>query len=147
MSPKRTISVGLAVAGAAAVTASAVPSRAAAAPAGGSLCSVARGVAADIVHSTSFASTRVTPAKLRTVYTKVQAAEPALRAAASGRIKAELTPVLGWINLLVADLQKVGWQTSRMLPYYRPLAAGAQRITPQIDAVRTYFRSTCKLPV
>ncbi|HET8529464.1 MAG TPA: hypothetical protein VFL60_11165 [Gaiellaceae bacterium] len=143
----RTASLGLAAVCAAAAAAAAAPTRAAAAPSGGSLCSVARGVAADIVHSTSFASNRVTPTKLRIVYTKVVAAEPALRSAASGGIKADLTPVLGWINVLVGDLKKAGWQTSRMLPYYHSLATGAERITPQITALRTYFRSTCKLPV
>jgi hypothetical protein len=147
MTTHRSVPVVLAAACAAAVAAAALPARAAAAPSGTRLCSVAHGVAADIVHSTSFAGTRVTPTKLRIVYTKIQASEPALRAAASGRIKADLTPVLGWINVLVTDLEKADWRTSRMLPYYASLAAGAQRIEPQIDALRTYFRSTCKLDV
>lgn len=147
MSPQRTVPVLLAAACAAALAAAVVPARAAAAPSGSRLCSVAHGVAADIVRSTSFAGTRVTPTKLRIVYTKVQASEPALRAAASGRIKTDLKPVLAWINVLVVDLKKANWQTSKMLPYYASLAAGATRIEPQIDALRTYFRSTCKLDV
>jgi hypothetical protein len=147
MNAQRTVPVLLAVVCAAALAAAVVPARAAAAPSGSRLCSVAHGVAADIVRSTSFAGTRVTPAKLRIVYTKVQASEPALRAAASGRIKTDLKPVLAWINVLVADLKKANWQTSKMLPYYASLAAGATRIEPQIDALRTYFRSTCKLDV
>jgi len=147
MNVQRSVPVVLAAACAAALAAAVVPVRAAAAPSGSRLCSVAHGVAADIVRSTSFAGTRVTPTKLRIIYTKVQASEPALRAAASGRIKADLKPVLAWINVLVVDLKKADWHTSKMLPYYVSLAAGAKRIVPQIDALRTYFRSTCKLDV
>ena len=113
-----------------------------------SLCSVARGVAKDIVNSTSVTkAAALSPADLKTTYEKIAAAEPALLASASGPIKRDLKPVFRFVNVLVADLKKVNWRIAGLAPQFTTLTAGAAKIQPQLNAAQAYFKKTCKLAV
>jgi hypothetical protein len=132
-----------AAAGIAAGTATAAPASSAHAA---SLCSVAKGVAADIAAATSFSpGSSVTPAKLKIVYTKVAAAEPSMLGAASGKQKADLQAVFSLINTIKADFEKANWQPGAIVRFVPALVPRVQRLKPQITRVRTYFRATCKI--
>jgi hypothetical protein len=112
-----------------------------------SFCGVARGVAKDIVSSTTMAKRRVNPTDIMITYKKVHAAEPALLAAAPSPVKSRLRPVFGFVNLVIADYKKVNWDPSALGPFLPSLAARGVKIEPQLQALRTYFRTTCKIDV
>jgi hypothetical protein len=111
-----------------------------------SLCSVAKGVAKDIVNSTTFSKT-VTPANLKTTYLKIKAAEPALLGASSGALKTDLRQVFGFVNVVIADFQKVNWQPSGIVQYLPSLAPKAQKVDRPLKTLKVYFATTCKLDV
>ena len=133
----------LIVLGSAAATAGAAPSKHETAL---GFCGVARGVARDIVNSTSFKN-GATPANLKTTYTKIAAAEPSLLATAPGSMKVHLRPVFGFVNLIITDFKKVNWNPAGMSPYYAGLAARARSVQGHLHAVKVYFDTTCKLDV
>jgi hypothetical protein len=115
--------------------------------AGTGFCGVARGVARDIVASTSFSNGRLSPAGLKATYLRVKAAEPSLLATAPRPVKTNLRPVFGLINTIVADFQKVDWSTAGFVKYVPALAPRAEALTPQMQALRRYFRGTCHIDV
>jgi hypothetical protein len=130
--------------------AAALANGAAAAPAASSagLCTVARGVAQDIVNSTSIAKgAGLTPAQLKTAYGEIQAAEPALLAAASGAQKTELRQVFSFVNALIPDFEKANWRVAGLAPYMHDLVPRAQRAARPVHALQAYFSKTCKLNV
>jgi hypothetical protein len=86
-------------------------------------------------------------AALRTAYTKVAAAEPALLATAPTSLKPDLRPVFGFINNLIADFKQVNWKISNMTSQLPTLAVQARRVSPHIRVVRAYLNTTCKLDV
>ena len=110
-----------------------------------SFCGVARGVARDIVNSTTMSN--ATPTNIRIVYTKIQAAEPALLASAPGSVKSKLRPVFGFVNLLIVDYKKVSWTPSRMGPYLPSLVARGRTVQAPLHALKVYFNGTCHLNV
>ena len=136
--------VVLALAGASAAAAGATPT---AQTGAGSFCSTARSVAHSIVSSTTLPSGRVTPAALKTAYTKVAAAEPSLLETAPGSLKPDLRPVFDFINVLIVDFKHADWKVSNLTPQLPALAAQAQRVNPHIRVVRAYLDNTCKLDV
>lgn len=128
-------------------SAGAAPSSHSASERAGSFCGVARGVARDILNSTTISNGRVAPANVKATWLRVAAAEPALLASAPKPIKADLRPVFGFVNLLIADYKKVNWQASGLAPYAPTLIARARAIQPQLHALKVYFNTTCKLNV
>jgi hypothetical protein len=112
-----------------------------------SFCGVARGVARDIVNSTSLSKGAVSRADIRTTYLKIAAAEPALLASAPAPVKVDLRPVFGFVNVLIADFKKASWSIEGLAPYVPALLPRAQAIQPQLHRLRTYFKTTCKLDV
>ena len=131
----------------AAAAAGAAPTARSSVVATSSLCSVARGVAADIVHSTSIKTTgAVTPTELKLTYGKIAAAEPALLGAASGAIKVDLRQAFAFINLVIADFKKVNWNTVALVQRYgTTLVPRAQKIQRPVKVLDTYFTKTCKM--
>lgn len=110
-----------------------------------SLCSVAKGVAAQIVEATGLSpNTTMTPAKLKTLYLTVQRNEPALLGAAHGPMKTSLHNVFGFVNLVIADFQKTNWQLAGMVKYFPSLEAKGAAIQGSLQKVKTYFQKTCK---
>jgi hypothetical protein len=121
-------------------------SNAGAQPSGGNFCSVSRAVARNIAGVTKV-DQAATPATLKATWGAIAAAEPALKASATGSIKANLLPVLAFVNVVVADLKKVDWQVTGLAPYGATLLAGAQRIKPNVAVLDRYYRTTCHLHV
>jgi hypothetical protein len=112
-----------------------------------SFCGVARGVAHDILASTSAVNGRIVPANIKTVYLKIAAAEPALLSSAPGSIKPHLRPVLGFINLVIVDFKKVNWNPAGLPPYLPTLLARARSVQVHIHPLKVYFNTVCKLAV
>jgi hypothetical protein len=112
-----------------------------------SFCSIARGVAHDILASTSVSNGRVLPANVKTVYLKVAAAEPGLLSSAPGSIKPHLRPVFGFINLVIADFKKVNWNPAGLASYAPTLIARAKAVHVHIHPLKVYFNTVCKLAV
>jgi hypothetical protein len=110
-----------------------------------SFCSVARGVAHDILASTSVSSGRVIPANIKTTYLKIAAAEPALLSSAPGSIKLHLKPVFGFINLVIVDFKKVNWNPAGLAPYAPTLLARAKVVQVHMHPLKVYFNTVCKL--
>ena len=110
-----------------------------------SFCGVARGVARDIVNSTS--TSNATAANIKVVYEKIAAAEPALLSTAPAPIKSDLRPVFGFLNLLITDYKKVSWSPARLGPYYPTLVARARKVQAPLHALKVYFNTTCHLNV
>lgn len=110
-----------------------------------SFCGVARGVARDIVNSTSISN--ATPANIKILYEKIAAAEPALLASAPRRVKSKLTRVLGFVNLVIVDYKKVSWNPSRLTPYLPTLVARGRTVQAPLHALKVYFNTTCHLNV
>ena len=134
----------------AAILAASVSAGAAAAKpaaAAGGLCNVARGVAHDIVESTSVADGSVTAAKLKSTYLTIAHAEPALLAAASGRNKVDLRRVFSFVNVVIADFEKVAWRPGGITRYIPALLPRARKAELPIHRLGLYFRGTCKLDV
>jgi hypothetical protein len=127
----------------AAVAAGAPPANASSA----GFCRVARGVARDLVASTSFSTAASAHASVRTTYLRIEAAEPSLLATAPAPVKANLRPVLGLVNVIVADFEKVNWSTAGFARYVPALVPRAQAVARPMKALRGYLRTTCKLDV
>jgi hypothetical protein len=113
--------------------------------AAGSFCAVARGVARDIVSSTAIVNGHLVPAKIKVIYEKIAGSEPALLASAPGPIKSDLRPVFGFVNLLIVDFKKVNWNPAGLAPYASTLTARAKTIQKPLNALKAYFKTTCKL--
>jgi hypothetical protein len=124
--------------------AAAAPSSTSSVAAGGRLCTTARGVATDILKSTSVGNGQVVTANIKTTYLKIVRAEPSLLAASTGPIKSDLRQVFGFVNLAVADLKKVNWKTSALRPYAPTLLARAAAVQRPLHALKIYFTRTCK---
>ena len=136
------------VVAASATVATAAPASHSGASAATSLCSVARDVAKSLVRVTSVQdAATATPATLRANWTKIVAAEPRLLRAASGSMKTNLRKVFGFVNVFVADLKQANWHVAGLGPKMPSLVAYANRVEPQLNAVKTYFRKTCKFAV
>jgi hypothetical protein len=133
--------------GSSTATAGAAPSTRAGRDTARSFCGVARGVARDIVNSTSISNGRVVPANIKTTYEKIAAAEPALLASAAAPIKSDLRPVFGFVNLVIADFQRVNWNPSGISPYLPTLIARSRSVQRPLHAVKVYLNTTCKLDV
>jgi len=111
----------------------------------GSFCGVARGVARDIVKSTSLSNGRGTRANIKTTYLKIAAAEPALLASAPGPIKSDLRPVFAFVNLVIVDFKKVNWNPRRLTPYLPTLIPRAQKVQKPLHTLEVYFKTICKI--
>lgn len=114
---------------------------------GQSFCGVARGVARDIMASTAVGNGGVVPANIRTMYTKIAAAEPALLSAAPASLKLSLRPVFGFVNLVIIDFKKVNWNPSTLAPYAPTLIARARAVQGHMHTLKVYFNTTCKLGI
>jgi hypothetical protein len=110
-----------------------------------SFCGVARGVAHDIVNSTAMSN--ATPTNIKIFYEKIAAAEPALLSSAPRRVKSELRPVFGFVNLIIVDYKKVAWTPSRMGPFLPTLVARGRTVQAPLHALKVYFNGTCHLNV
>ena len=136
--------LALAVLAGATTSAGAAPSSRASS---GAFCSVARGVARDIMNSTSIGNGKVLSANIRITYTRIAAAEPALLAAAPAPVKANLKPVFGLVNGIIVVFKKVNWDPHAVTPYLAPLFPRWQSAQKPLQSLRVYFRTTCKLDV
>jgi hypothetical protein len=141
------IALMLAVAALAAAATGAAVATAARTATDSKLCTVARGVARDIVASTSVSRGTVNPASIRTTYEKIAGAEPAVLAAASTPQKTDLKPVFAFVNLVIADFRKVNWNPAGIAPYASTLLVRAQAVQGHIHRLQVYFRTVCKLPM
>ena len=111
------------------------------------LCTVARGVAKDIVDSTTIANGQALPGDVKATYEKVQAAEPSLIAAASHVQKTQLRQVFGFVNMLIADYKKANWSVAGLAPYAHVLIPRAAKVAKPMHSLKVYFDTTCKLNV
>jgi hypothetical protein len=126
-------------------SATAAPSSASSTGATKSLCTVAHGVARDIINSTSISNGKMAPANVKATYEKVAAAEPALLASASGPIKTDLQSVFGFVNLVIVDFKKVNWNAGAIAPYAPTLLTRAAKIQRPLGDLKVYFHKTCKI--
>ena len=110
----------------------------------GSMCGVSKTVAGDIAHSTSLVGPASTPAYLKTVYGKIQAAEPTILAAASGGLKTDFQDVFGFVNTIIADLKQANWNVVGLAPHEKSLTAAANKVGPQLAAIKRYYDNSCK---
>jgi hypothetical protein len=108
------------------------------------LCTVARGVAADLKRSATISNAQMSRTRLKALYTKIAQAEPALLAASSGAIKTDLRQVFGFVNVVIADLKKANWTFAGLAPYAADLSARAAKVKHPLDALDAYFTKTCK---
>jgi hypothetical protein len=108
-----------------------------------SFCSVARGVGKDLASLTSMG----TRPNVKGAYLRIRAAEPALNASAPGSLRAHLRPTFAFVNLLISDFGKVGWQPSGEAKYLPALLPKAEALSPHIRAIDAYLRGTCKLGI
>ena len=110
-----------------------------------SLCSVARGVAQDVVRSASLAANRtLTPTQVKAMYLTIQKNEPALLRASTGSMKANLRKVFLFVNVVITDFKQVNWQPAGMLRFIPSLVPRAKAVAKPVNAVGNYFRHTCK---
>lgn len=110
-----------------------------------SLCSVAKGVAKDIVRSASITANRtLTPAQVKTIYLTIQKSEPALLGAASGPMKANLRKVFAFVNVVIADFKQANWEPAGMVKFIPSLLPRVKAVASPLNAVGKYFRTTCK---
>ena len=112
-----------------------------------SLCSVSKAVALDIVHSAKLAGPTSSPSSLRTVYTKIENAEPKIVAAASGKLKTDFKVVFRFINTVIADLKQAHWSILGLAPHQTTLLAASRKVAPQLKALKRYYSSSCKFKV
>ena len=110
-----------------------------------SFCSVSRGVAKQIVDSTRVLASE--PAKVKVTYEQIAAAEPALKSSAPRSVKVHLLPALSFVNLVIADFKSANWNVSGMTKYVPTLTARGEAVAPHLQALDTYFKTTCKLNV
>jgi len=114
-----------------------------------SLCAAAKGVAHQIVQSANItANESLTPAQLKAIYTTIVRAEPSLLAASSsGPVKTHLRLALNFVNLVNADFKKANWRVAALMPQLPTLLPAAKKAEPHLNALKTYFDSTCHLGV
>src|SRR5579862_3482088 len=110
----------------------------------GSMCGVSKTVAGDIAHSTSLVGPASTPSYLKTVYGKIQAAEPTILAAASGKLKTDFRDVFRFINIVIGDLKQANWSVLGLAPHEKALLAAEKKVEPQLTALKRYYNTTCK---
>jgi hypothetical protein len=110
------------------------------------LCSASKPVAASIVSSTDFTNPTAAMSNLKNTYTKIEAAEPSLLAAASGSpYEADLKAVFPVLNSLVGILQGAHWSVLALATHVKTLEADAAKIKTPLAALSAYFKHTCKL--
>lgn len=110
------------------------------------LCSASKPVAASIVSSTSFSNPTAALSNLKSSYTKIQAAEPSLLAAAKGSpYKADLKRVFPVLNNLIGVLKGAHWSMLALLTKAKTLEQDAAKIKAPLAALTTYLKHTCKL--
>jgi len=107
----------------------------------GGFCSVARGVGRDLASVTSLGRRP----NVKASYLRIATAEPALNASAPRSLKPHLRPIFSFVNLLIADFDKVGWQPAGMAQYFPKLLPRAEAVTPHLHVVDAYLKGTCKL--
>ena len=113
-----------------------------------SLCTVAKGVAQDIANSTSLSKAEVaSPAQLKAIYGAIAAAEPALKASTPGALKPDMTSVLSFVNIVIADLKQVSWNAKELAPKLVPLEGQVKQVEPHLKRVTAYLRGPCHLDV
>jgi hypothetical protein len=148
--PSRLVAIGIVLAMTVAPAilagrAEAAPASMSAVTAATDLCSAARNVAGGLTHATSLTQGNITPATLKTAYTKLQAAEPSLLASSSGALKADLTQVFAFLNLLVADLKKANWKVAGLAGQLPGLEVQAVKAKKPLQALDNYFTNTCHI--
>ena len=110
------------------------------------LCSASKPVAASIVSSTNFSNPTSSLSNLKNTYTKIEAAEPSLLAAASGSpYEADLKAVFPVLNNLIGILQAAHWSLLGLAPHVTALEADAAKVKKPLAALSAYFKHTCKL--
>jgi hypothetical protein len=113
-------------------------------------CSVSRSVVVQLVHTASALRNSATAAQrqaeLKTQFTTIRSAEPALRSSVPGKLKPKLTAVLGLVDLVNTRLGAVHWNIAAIV---QDRTAGAQieaagaRADAAMPALRSYYRTTC----
>lgn len=111
------------------------------------LCGASKSVAASIVSSTNTKNIAGSPTQLKAFWGKVKNAEPTVLAAASGKRKTQLTHVFGFVNTVVGDLNKVNWNYTALLPDEKSLVAQANKVAPDLKALKAYYNNVCHLAV
>src|SRR5581483_9244736 len=105
-------------------------------------CAVGRrGVGRDLASVTSLGRRP----NVKASYLRIATAEPALNASAPRSLKPHLRPIFSFVNLLIADFDKVGWQPAGMAQYFPKLLPRAEAVTPHLHVVDAYLKGTCKL--
>lgn len=125
----------------------AAPAASSSQPRAASLCSASQGLAANIVQSASISTIAGTPQGAPSYYEKIATAEPSLDSAASGKLAEDLKKIFPVINVLINDLKQAHWNPAGLAPYEAQLLTDAARIKPQLSALKTYYRRTCKFDV
>jgi hypothetical protein len=125
----------------------AAPASSSSRPRAASLCSASKGLAANIVQSASISTIAGTPQGAPSYYEKIATAEPALDSAARGKLAHDLRKIFPVINLLINDLKRAHWDPAGLAPYEAQLLTDAAKIKPQLKALETYYRKTCKFDV
>jgi hypothetical protein len=113
-------------------------------PRAASLCSASKGLAANILQSASISTIAETPQGVPSYYGKIATAEPSLDAAAKGKLADDLKKVFPVINVLINDLTQAHWDPAGLPPYEAQLLTDAAKIKPQLSALETYYRKTCR---
>jgi hypothetical protein len=124
------------------------------AAASSSFCSASKSIAeeiASIAGSTSSAqsfSQLGTEAKAE--LTSIKQAEPGLKSTVPKRLKHSLAVVLNLVNVVYTEYSAAGWNLLKL--GRSPQAMGAIEkaqtgVTPASDALRAYYRKTCKFKV
>ena len=66
-------------------------------------------------------SSRPAPTKLKAEFGAITRAEPALKSSAPTSLKGHVNRVLGFANVVGAELKKANWNIARLLPYVATL--------------------------
>lgn len=112
-----------------------------------SFCGVSRDVAKSLVHAASGLTASSAPAVLKAKYEVILKSEPKLLGAAPGSIKPSLKKVIAFVSFLVAKLKAASWQITGLASSITVLEAKANAVTPSIDRLGRYYRTTCKFHV
>jgi hypothetical protein len=110
-------------------------------------CGVSKNIAVNLGNLSNTLRSASSPTQLKAKWGAIISAEPKLKSSAPASLKGNLNTVLTLANNIDTDLKKANWSITGLLPYMGTLTVQLTKATPSINALKQYYRTTCKFDV
>jgi len=113
-------------------------------------CTASKSVVVQLVNTASALRSSATlvqrQAELKTQFTTIKSAEPALRSSVPGSLKPKLTAVLGLVDLVNTKLAAVHWNIAAIAQNQAveaQIETASAKADAAMPALKSYYRTSC----